>query len=360
MGLTKDRTCVPMTASSDAPSDAPLAIQFSVGVGGKNLPADVLRIQQALNRVPPTQGGPLPQLVPDSWIGPNTCGAIRNFQTFHFGAAKADGRVDPNQYTITKLREFQPSPVVPGCNCPPKGFTSSSSLVDVSGLPDTSLPLMDRVYDSLPTCLLWISQARIVLNKAIRLLSGEIGMAEADEAADCLNLVDRCFKVEELGEEEALREMRAVQQVFQKMSQVVGQSVRGVKFFHLAPPGAETQNGKVIQAFTYPGGFTRRGPDGNPPMSNPDFAGPNLSQNGIYICEQNVRDSSAVHLVDILNHEMAHFSGPEAMADRVLDPAGNLAALQLSHHLSMRCASNYAWLAWLARLPRSQWLTDMG
>jgi len=57
---------------------------------------------------------------------------------------------------------------------------------------------------------------------------------------------------------------------------------------------------------------------------------------------------------------MAHFSGPEAVADRIQDPAGNLAALALPHHTAMRCASNYAWLAWLARLPRSQWLTDMG
>jgi len=352
-----------MGASSfDPPTASPLAIQCSVGVGGKNLPADVLSIQQALNRVPTTQGGPVPSLVPDSWIGPNTCGAIRNFQTFHFGKTKADGRVDPDQYTIAKLREFQagPTAITPGCNCPPKGLTSSSSLVDPSGLPDTSLPIMDRVYDSLPTCQIWIAHARDCLNKAIRLLSGELGGDEAEEAADCLNLVDRCFKVEDLGEEEALREMKAIRLVFQKMSQVVIRSVRGVRFFHLAPPGAETQNGKVIQAFTYPGGFTRRGPDGNPPMSNPDFVGPNLSQNGIYICEPNVKDSTALHLVDILNHEMAHFSGPEAMADRIQDPAGNLAALELSHHLCMRCASNYAWLAWLARLPRSQWLTDMG
>lgn len=365
MGLTKFRTCVSIGGSSDAPTiAAPLTIQSSVGVGGKNLPADVLRIQEALNRVPAAQGGPTPSLVPDSWIGPLTCNAIRNFQTFHFGKAKADGRVDPNQYTIAKLREFQTTPTAApaGCACPPKGVTSSFSLVGtgIPGLPATTLPIMDRVYDSLPTCRLWIAHARQCLNKAIQLLSGHVTEDEAEVAADCLNLVDRCFKVAALGKEEALRAMKAVRLVIQKMNLVVTQSVRGVQFFHLAPAGTDRRGGVVIQAFTYPGGFTRRGPDGNPPMSSPEFSGPNLSQNGIYICEPSVRNSTAIHLVDILNHEMAHFAGPEPVADRIQDPAGGLAALALSHHSAMRCASNYAWLAWLARLPRSQWLTDMG
>jgi hypothetical protein len=345
MGLTKFRTCVPMGASSSAPTAGPLAIQFSVGVGGKNLRPDVLRIQEALNRVPVTQGGPTPALVPDSWIGP----------------AKADGRVDPNQYTIAKLREFQAGPTAaPGCACPPKGVTSSSSLVEPSGLPAPTLPIMDRVYDSLPTCLLWNIQARRCLNKAIRLQSGDVTVEEVDDAAKCLDVVDRCFKVKALPTEEGLREMKAVRDVFNKINRVITNSERNVRFFHLAPPGTETRGGVVIQAFTYPGGFTRRGPDGNPPMSNPDFVGPNLSQNGIYICEPSVRDSTALHLVDILNHEMAHFAGPEAMADRIQDPAGNLAALALPHHTAMRCASNYAWLAWLARLPQTEWMTNTG
>lgn len=370
MGLTKFRTCVSI-GDSDVPTvAAPLAIQFSVGVGGKNLQPDVLRIQEALNRVPATQGGPTPSLVPDSWIGPNTCGAIKKFQVFHFGQGKADGRVDPNQYTIAKLREFQTTAVAPGCACPPKGVTSRSSLVGTDGpaaveptgptLPVTSLPIMDRVYDSLPTCRLWIAHARVCLNKAIQLRMGHVTDDGVAEATDCLALVDRCFKVASLSDQDALRAMRDIRLVIQKMNQVVIQSVRGVKFFHLAPAGTERRGGVVIQAFTYAGGFTRRGPDGNPPMSHPEYVGPNLSQNGIYMCEPSLRNSTAIHLVDILNHEMAHFAGPEAPADRVLDPAGNLAALALPHHTAMRCASNYAWLTWLARLPRSQWLTDMG
>lgn len=360
MGLTRFRTCVPVGASSDSPTAAPFVIQSSVGVGGKNLQPDVLRIQAALNRVPPTQGGPTPPLVPDSWIGPLTCTAIRNFQTFHFGQAKADGRVDPNQYTIAKLREFQTSPaaVTPGCACPPRG--KSFVHVENPTLPAATLPIMDRVYDSLPMCLLWINHARKCLNLAIRLQSAEVSFEEVDEAVACLDVVDRCFKVKALPTADGLKAMKDIRLVFQKMNSVVTGSEKGVRYFHLAPAGTETRGGVVIQAFTYPGGFTRRGADGHPPMSSPEFAGPNLSQNGIYICEPSVRASTAEHLVDILNHEMAHFAGPEPVADRVQDPAGNLAALALPHHSAVRCASNYAWLAWLARLPRSQWMTNIG
>ena len=72
----------------------------SVGLGGANRPADALEIQTALNRIPVSLGGPWPLLKPDSIVGPKTIGAITDFQTFHFGEKKADGRVDVEQRTI--------------------------------------------------------------------------------------------------------------------------------------------------------------------------------------------------------------------------------------------------------------------
>src|SRR5262249_51175783 len=79
--------------------------------GGSNLPADVVTVQELLNQVPVTAGGPDPKLVVDGLVGPKTIGAIRKFQTFHFGWN--DGRVDTNNVTIAKLNEFDGPPPPP-------------------------------------------------------------------------------------------------------------------------------------------------------------------------------------------------------------------------------------------------------
>ena len=47
------------------PSAAGLKISASVGAGGKNIRADVEKIQRALNSVPPAQGGPVVLLEQD-------------------------------------------------------------------------------------------------------------------------------------------------------------------------------------------------------------------------------------------------------------------------------------------------------
>jgi len=82
-------------------------ISASVGrMGGRNLPDDVRTVQELLNEVPATAGGPAPPLVPDSICGPKTIGAIQAFQLHHFGFSGADGRVDPGGRTLAKLNEF--------------------------------------------------------------------------------------------------------------------------------------------------------------------------------------------------------------------------------------------------------------
>lgn len=85
----------------------PRQISASVGrMGGRNLPDDVRTVQELLNEVPATSGGPAPPLVPDSLCGPKTIGAIQTFQLHHFGFSGADGRVDPGGRTLAKLNEF--------------------------------------------------------------------------------------------------------------------------------------------------------------------------------------------------------------------------------------------------------------
>ncbi|MFL5331371.1 MAG: peptidoglycan-binding protein [Gemmataceae bacterium] len=71
----------------------------SVGEGGKNLQVDVRAIQQLLNQVRGKAG--LPPIAVDGFVGPETVGAIRAYQTSRFGWA--DGRVDVLGPTLAAL-----------------------------------------------------------------------------------------------------------------------------------------------------------------------------------------------------------------------------------------------------------------
>src|SRR5690349_4208757 len=92
-------------------------ISASVGQGGVNKNADVLVIQQSLNQIPPNQGGPLPKLKEDAWIGPKTNGAIIVFQKANTGLV-VDGRIDVNGPTLARINALltskpNPQPVGP-------------------------------------------------------------------------------------------------------------------------------------------------------------------------------------------------------------------------------------------------------
>ena len=81
----------------------------SGGWVGSDRPADVKTVQELLNQVPATSGGPRPLLEPDGRSGPKTIAAIQAFQLHHFGWSGADGRVDPAGPTLAKLNEFDGS-----------------------------------------------------------------------------------------------------------------------------------------------------------------------------------------------------------------------------------------------------------
>jgi hypothetical protein len=81
-------------------------ISRNVGRAAANRHDDVVTVQELLNRVPSSEGGPQPKLKVDGLCGPKTKAAIQKFQLHHFGWSGADGRVDPGQRTITKLNEY--------------------------------------------------------------------------------------------------------------------------------------------------------------------------------------------------------------------------------------------------------------
>lgn len=95
-------------------------ISATVGLKATNRNADVLTIQDMLNRVPVDQGRPKPILKLDGLCGNKTKTAIQKFQLHHFGWSGADGRVDPDGQTLVKLNDLQPSQPAPPHTVPPK------------------------------------------------------------------------------------------------------------------------------------------------------------------------------------------------------------------------------------------------
>lgn len=80
-----------------------LFLDASVGYRGVNKHADVVGVQNAINKVPTDEGGsPLPLKV-DGKCGPKTIKAIQRFQLHHFGWGGADGLIEPGKQTYLKL-----------------------------------------------------------------------------------------------------------------------------------------------------------------------------------------------------------------------------------------------------------------
>lgn len=120
------------------------SLSGSVGRGGKNIPADVEKVQNALNKVPVGEGRPNPLLVPDSICGPKTIDAIQRFQLKHFGWGGADGRVDVMGPTHQKLNGYDvataPPPAAPGPTEPAEPTSESFSIRinSLSGMKSTA------------------------------------------------------------------------------------------------------------------------------------------------------------------------------------------------------------------------------
>jgi hypothetical protein len=111
-------------------------ITASVGrMGGVNRTDDVRTVQNLLNNVPASSGGPTPRLDPDGKCGSLTIGAIQKFQLANFGWKGADGRVDPNGPTHIMLNAFDtPIPLpVPPPPPPPTLATSTRFVVHRMG-----------------------------------------------------------------------------------------------------------------------------------------------------------------------------------------------------------------------------------
>ena len=91
------------------------SIGSSVGQGGTNRADDVRTVQELLNNVPVTWGGPSVPLDVDGLVGDKTITAIRNFQQVQLSTFfSPDGRVDPRQRSIGRLNHIAQTSERPG------------------------------------------------------------------------------------------------------------------------------------------------------------------------------------------------------------------------------------------------------
>jgi hypothetical protein len=83
----------------------------SVGLRGVNRRDDVRTVQELLNLVPHSAGGPMVKLAVDGLVGKKTNGAIEKLQATNWGWRRVTTRVDPNSPTWKLLLTYdQPAP----------------------------------------------------------------------------------------------------------------------------------------------------------------------------------------------------------------------------------------------------------
>lgn len=253
-------------------------ISNSVGINGRNIFDDVIKIQKALNKVPQDKGGTLPLLVEDGICGTKTKNAIQKFQLHHFGFSGADGRIDPGKQTIIKLNQVL--------------FSNSPKLnpVDDAAFLSAILSNFVLVQEGVRAAVANILRAKTVVNAADNIPS--FGGTRAEK----MDKVNRHFKIDNFSTNQRSQQLERVGQVFDFMNRIVNFPLffDGKGFFELDTSG----DSRV--AFTFGNGFFKQG---------------EVTANGIRKDTMHFgkRAIIAVGIPDfvafIMTHEMAHFIG---------------------------------------------------
>lgn len=98
-----------LSSETSGPTAAPVTLKAAVGyVGGAagagNIPSDVQAVQRLLNTAHQRTGIPKKSIGEDGKVGPETIGAINEFQDSHLGFH--DSVIQPGKRTITRLNEI--------------------------------------------------------------------------------------------------------------------------------------------------------------------------------------------------------------------------------------------------------------
>lgn len=334
-----------------------IVLSTSVGVNGINEGNDVITIQKALNNVSLASGRPITPLIVDGICGDKTKKAIQEFQLKHFGWKGADGRVDPDQVTIRKLRECQENKAIQVPQQNQNANKLSSNTNDLEPNPY----VMRAIYTCIPEAMRWIGSAKRVLDLARLYLEGrntfsKTGLKEYD-------LVSKYFHIDKVSKNQAASSISFIYQIYINMEMAIGHisplTSYGSGYFQEDP--TVQNNGKSnIDAYTFYGGWTRRNPrTGLPRMSKEDSynvlgTGSNLRQDTIFFATNNINHSLNSYTL-IIVHELSHFVGPEiGFSNRIVDHSYRHRAnfFDLNNNQATRTADCYAHFAGEAKLHR--------
>ena len=279
------------------------AISAAVGAGGRNLAADVRTIQDMLNAVPKTSGGPTPPLAADGLIGPKTIAAIQRFQRTQLGWA--DGRVDPGGPTITRLN------AIAGTGAAKPGLPGLADFDKGGAAKGGSNPILEAMR--LTTMTISLPDAKTAVTKAIGrveqafsfvMLGG--GGLTTDPAS--FEIVDRHYLFKNIGREQTLSELQFIATTFRRMktildnrTSVFGGPMFGRNLFEIDPFPDKTD--PRVKAYV--------------PRSSVEQED-GLTPHKIYLCH-GLDGQAQDRYTHILIHEMGHFVDDEAPETEIVD-----------------------------------------
>ena len=269
-------------------SEPAVTISSSVGLRSSNIPFDVTKIQNALNRVTPAHGGPAPPLVPDGACGPKTIDAIQKFQLRQFGWSGADGKINPHGETLARINAIlarpqeQPPAVLP---------------------PDA--PEVNRVLDE--TMRIHLMEARRWVNEARQeLMALEPFVDSLDDSSQTFRRLDNVFAIGQNSNRRAT--VRKILQVYDDMERAfqrhTGTSNPVFELYKGKATGVYT-TGAVI-AFTTAAGFYSGG------FETDSFEFGKTRTDKVYLMPSGMvanANANARFYTSVLIHELAHFVG---------------------------------------------------
>jgi hypothetical protein len=341
--------------------DGEVSITGSVGVGGRNTPADVKAIQAALNDIPPSDGGPDPKLAVDGIAGPKTNKAIAKFQQRNIGWS--DGRIDPGGPTLKAInarRALQPL------------WAAAAPKAPI--LPAADKEEQDRfirlIGYRLPDAMLWTRAALRVLEVAADLHRSTNGGQHSLMGEFAVGLVEKYFHIHQITTREGRiayieilhRTFRNIQQAINECQVMQAVNGWGVGYFQPDPQDGK-EGSEKYNAYTYAGGWHSESGvrKGMPRMSREDNdEGPNLRKDGIYFPVSHWPPGrfDREFLVLVMLHELAHFVSAPFGYEKIMDYANfeDAGFANASVHQTRRSAdphARFAAEAYLRREPRT-------
>ena len=289
------------------PSSGTIAVGAPVGINGTNLAKDVTTIQDALNRVSPSEGGASPSLVTDGVCGQKTKNAIQQFQLKQFGWSGADGKINPGGQTITRLNE-----ILGGTNRPAATSGGTTPVDDEKA---------NEIFKTAMTAGLlkakkWIQAAQANLDIAIIYVDKPDmpNQIPSFGRAERMRLANRYFKIDEVNINQRRFILQRIRYVYATMLQIFARpgGLWGERAFEIDSSGEAFKKDSHVTAHTDYGGYFKGGV--------PNQFQKHLRADSIFFVRENMAFFAPINnAAGTIVHELSHFCGDVRMGWRIED-----------------------------------------